>query len=915
MDIAGLVKVKVIVDLDQLDRGLARGREKAGAFDKEASRAFRGVNAAAKDTGRSIKGMAAEAAVANDNFRLVGISSRFATAGLHELAAAGAILGAGALTSLSVQSIVEFKDAVAEVSTLVDTTSFDMDRLQASALKMANTFGGGATAQVKAFNDVISAGTEDLAKATTIVEAANKLAIGGATGVGVATDGLTSILNAYGDQVKNVSDISDAMFIAMRDGKTTVEELAGSLGRVAPIAAQTNVSFDELTAAIAALTLGGISTSEAVTGVRAMLAAIAKPSNEATKAAAQLGIEFNTTGLKAKGLVGFLDDLMKKTGGNTDALAILFGGVEALVPAMALAGTAGDNMANTMENMASKAGATQEAFDKMANSPGFQAGRMWSALQAEIIGAGGALDALVPLMAAVADNMHLIVTAATIFTAGHLVAALATVVTRVVLLEGAMTAAAVAARALSLAMAFFGGPIGIAVTALAGAYLLLRDNVSAAEQAALEGERAYQINGKALNDSKAASEGYTMALRNQIAMQVEAALATAELAKAEFNAALDRANAFESTFGFDFVPFLYQMKVAEKAAETADGAYDRVVQQLKRVDGNLKKTSEVSGDAASSFAGLAGKADNSAEKLAKAYDRIKLSAEDFIAQQRIEAQSIGLTEEATNRLRYEQDLLNDAKRAGINLTPKQTEELKNLAAEMASTEAQSRSLRDAFDFMKDTTQGFFSDMANGLRNGKNLWQSLGDAAVNAIGKIADKMIESGVNSLFGGGGGGGFGGGGIGSLIGSLFGLGGLTWDAWAKGGAFDKGNVVPFAKGATFTNSVVDRPTMFPMADGKTGVMGEAGTEGILPLRRNSAGQLGVISSGGAANNNQPQMVEMNLHVSVDGVGDKDLLAKVKAGTEEVVGKAITTFAGSRAFAKSVADSFATIKVNGMGK
>src|SRR5690606_22004486 len=117
-------------------------------------------------------------------------------------------------------------------------------------------------------------------------------------------------------------------------------------------------------------------------------------------------------------LVGFLDDLMKKTGGSTDQLAVLFGGVEALVPAMALAGSAGDSFANTMENMANKAGATEEAFNKMAASPVFQAGRVWSALQAEIIGAGGALtDPLASGLKLVADNMHLLITAIEVFAA------------------------------------------------------------------------------------------------------------------------------------------------------------------------------------------------------------------------------------------------------------------------------------------------------------------------------------------------------------------------------------------------------------------------------------------------------------------------------------------------------------------
>jgi phage-related minor tail protein len=52
----------------------------------------------------------------------------------------------------------------------------------------------------------------------------------------------------------------------------------------------------------------------------------------------------------------------------------------------------------------------------------------------------------------------------------------------------------------------------------------------------------------------------------------------------------------------------------------------------------------------------------------------------------------------------------------------------------------------------------------------------------------------------------------------------------------FSGGEVIPFARGG-----VVSRPTVFPMARG-AGLMGEAGPEAIMPLRRDSSGRLGVI-------------------------------------------------------------------------
>ena len=66
-----------------------------------------------------------------------------------------------------------------------------------------------------------------------------------------------------------------------------------------------------------------------------------------------------------------------------------------------------------------------------------------------------------------------------------------------------------------------------------------------------------------------------------------------------------------------------------------------------------------------------------------------------------------------------------------------------------------------------------------------------------------------------------------------------------AMGGAFDDG-VRKYAKGGTFTNSIVSQPTLFRFAKG-TGMMGEAGPEAIMPLKRDSSGNLGVRGGGGS--------------------------------------------------------------------
>ena len=68
-----------------------------------------------------------------------------------------------------------------------------------------------------------------------------------------------------------------------------------------------------------------------------------------------------------------------------------------------------------------------------------------------------------------------------------------------------------------------------------------------------------------------------------------------------------------------------------------------------------------------------------------------------------------------------------------------------------------------------------------------------------------------------------------------------------AKGNIFSGGNVIPFANGG-----VVSSPTLFPMAGGNTGLMGEAGNEAVMPLSRDSSGKLGVKTIGKSTAGNQ---------------------------------------------------------------
>jgi hypothetical protein len=151
-------------------------------------------------------------------------------------------------------------------------------------------------------------------------------------------------------------------------------------------------------------------------------------------------------------------------------------------------------------------------------------------------------------------------------------------------------------------------------------------------------------------------------------------------------------------------------------------------------------------------------------KAAESYAKLVRGANEFIAAQKLEQQALGMSEQAANALRHEQELLNKAANDNIKLTAAQKTELHNLAGSMAATEAATSKAKEAFNFAKETFGGFFSDLRQGLKSGEGFWTSFGNAATNALNKIADRLIRmtvdnpwssafpGGFSSIFGGAG-------------------------------------------------------------------------------------------------------------------------------------------------------------------
>jgi lambda family phage tail tape measure protein len=178
-------------------------------------------------------------------------------------------------------------------------------------------------------------------------------------------------------------------------------------------------------------------------------------------------------------------------------------------------------------------------------------------------------------------------------------------------------------------------------------------------------------------------------------------------------------------------------------------------------------------------------------------------------------------------------------------------------------------LRQTSNLLETNVTSALADVFDGTKTFGAAMQDTGKLVARALEEMIIKMyILRPLMDSMSGVGGGLFGFLGLGSsTAGTVAGNTPVGW--WANGGAFAGGRVTAFADGG-----IVDGPTLFRMASG-AGLMGESGPEAIVPLRRNSRGQLGVDAQG-VQRRDEPRVV----HIHVTGAtGNAEVRSMVATG------------------------------------
>lgn len=276
--------------------------------------------------------------------------------------ASSAIVGIGLAAATTG---IQFEDGMAKVSTIADTTQVPLDDLKKGILELSEQTGISSEEIANNVYDAISSG-QQTGDAVNFVSNSTKLAKAGFAEAGQSLDLLTTILNSYGLEAKEVTKVSDTLIQTQNLGKVTVAELSSDMGKVIPTAKSVGVNLTQVATGYALMTSKGIKSAETTTYMNSMFNELGKSGTTANKALKEASGKTFPELLKSGKSLGDILALMNKySKSNGKSLSDMFGSAEAGKAALILSSESGKEFNNTLSKMKDSAGATETAFNKV----------------------------------------------------------------------------------------------------------------------------------------------------------------------------------------------------------------------------------------------------------------------------------------------------------------------------------------------------------------------------------------------------------------------------------------------------------------------------------------------------------------------------------------------------------------------
>ncbi len=314
----GRLLIKIGADLSDLDKGINSASSKIGKFGQDM-----------QQLGGNL--------TRNVTLPLVGIGTAATVAFTQLNSAMGNVQSLG----VAQDRVLELRDSVQEMAVDVGKSTGDL--------------ADGLYQVISAFGD-----TSDTVNVLEINARA------AAAGLATTTDAInltSAVTKGYGDtSAESVQQVADLAFVAVQLGQTTFPELAASIGRVVPIAANLNITQEELFATMATLTGVTGNAAEVSTQLRGGIQALMAPTESMAGLMNNLGFANGAAMIEQLGFAGSMQAIVEAAAASGEPLQNYLASIEGQTLALALAGPQAENYVTKLAAMQEAAGAADAAF-------------------------------------------------------------------------------------------------------------------------------------------------------------------------------------------------------------------------------------------------------------------------------------------------------------------------------------------------------------------------------------------------------------------------------------------------------------------------------------------------------------------------------------------------------------------------
>lgn len=284
----------------------------------------------------------------------------------------------------STTEAVDLYKAVAQIQTIVSESSRGLANYSSALstiLDVSSDINFTPQDTANAFYDTLSNQIGDnVTQIREFIGAAGDLAKTTRSTLADSADAITAVMNAYGEGASSAEEISALLFATVDKGRVKLDAIANHMGNVAVPAAQLGIEFGKVGQALAALTIAGVTESEAMTLQRNVMFQLIKPTEDMINLFHEWGVSSGQSAIAAFGFSGVIEKLAVEAEQGNERIAELFGTIRGVRGVQGLIGKSFESLNDTFEDGTKAIAAYNKSVDEYVSN----SGEKFSKLQQEI---------------------------------------------------------------------------------------------------------------------------------------------------------------------------------------------------------------------------------------------------------------------------------------------------------------------------------------------------------------------------------------------------------------------------------------------------------------------------------------------------------------------------------------------------